>query len=138
MKSLLTAIISLLMPVSLCALPIGNPSEPANYFENTFGTSFLRYGDPCGKYYNFRLGYYGDFVYDRILRVDQSGNDSSLSSSRMSTNAASLTLNLMQLLDLFVNLGATDFTLVGMGKSFSPSTPAGFLTTLNTSTHFSW
>lgn len=138
MKSLLTAIISLVLPVSLSALPIGNPSEPANFFENTFETSFLRYGDPCGRCYNFRLGYYGDFVYDRHLRVHQSGNESYFSRARMATNAASFTLNLMQILDLYATLGATNFTLVGMGKSFSPSTPPGFLTTLNTVSHFSW
>lgn len=138
MKKLLCALTSLFLPLSVSALPIGNPSDPANYVENTFSTLFLRYGDSDCNLLSYRFGYYGDFVFNRHLEADSSRSKADYSSAKMATNAASLTVNFCELLDVFVTLGATDFQLVGMGKGFSPSSPAGFTTTLNTSTDFSW
>lgn len=60
--------------LSLQALPVGNPAEPSLLIDGTMweGAS----GDPCDPCatwcdaISIRAGYYGDYVFDRVLKVD--------------------------------------------------------------------
>lgn len=59
---------------SLQALPVGNPAEPSLLIDGTMweGTS----GDPCDPCatwcdaISIRAGFYGDYVFDRVLKTD--------------------------------------------------------------------
>ncbi|AHK63697.1 porin [Chlamydia avium] len=59
---------------SLQALPVGNPAEPSLLIDGTMweGTS----GDPCDPCATWcdaisvRAGFYGDYVFDRVLKID--------------------------------------------------------------------
>lgn len=108
--STLLAFASLLSPLS--ALPLGNPAEP---------TLFLHSACLNNEYWddvNFRLGYYGDFVYDRHFEVDRSQNFDDLDRTRVTTNAAYFAINLFQRADAFFTLGASSLSIEGTNSAF--------------------
>lgn len=127
--------------LSLQALPVGNPAEPSLLIDGTMweGAS----GDPCDPCstwcdaISIRAGYYGDYVFDRILKVDvnktftgmaatptqASGTASNtntaadrtnlaygkhLQDAEWFTNAAFLALNIWDRFDIFCTLGAAN------------------------------
>ena len=59
---------------SLQALPVGNPAEPSLMIDGILWEGFG--GDPCDPCttwcdaVSLRLGYYGDYVFDRVLKTD--------------------------------------------------------------------
>ncbi len=59
------------------ALPIGNPSEASLCTQGVFfGGSNCNTCDPCFCWFDawsLRLGYYGDFVFNRNLRLAEEG-----------------------------------------------------------------
>ncbi|MEF9496762.1 porin [Chlamydia sp. 04-14] len=126
--------------LSLQALPVGNPAEPSLLIDGTMweGAS----GDPCDPCstwcdaISIRAGYYGDYVFDRVLKVDVNktisgmGKIPTTSSSAATytaaedraniaygkhmqdaewfTNAAFLALNIWDRFDIFCTLGASN------------------------------
>ncbi|BAE81730.1 outer membrane protein OmpA [Chlamydia felis Fe/C-56] len=127
--------------LSLQALPVGNPAEPSLLIDGTMweGAS----GDPCDPCatwcdaISIRAGFYGDYVFDRILKVDvnktisgmaaaptaASGTASNttvaadrsnfaygkhLQDAEWCTNAAYLALNIWDRFDVFCTLGASN------------------------------
>lgn len=82
MKKLLkTAFMSALIcsAGTLQALPIGNPAEPGLLIDGTMweGISSMDPCDPCATWLDaisLRAGFYGDYVFDRILKNDTSKN----------------------------------------------------------------
>nr|ANF04022.1 major outer membrane protein [Chlamydia trachomatis] len=155
MKKLLKSVLvfaALSSASSLQALPVGNPAEPSLMIDGILWEGFG--GDPCDPCttwcdaISMRMGYYGDFVFDRVLKTDvnkefemgealagASGNTTStlsklvertnpaygkhMQDAEMFTNAACMTLNIWDRFDVFCTLGATSGYLKGNSASFN-------------------
>ncbi|MEB2681502.1 porin [Chlamydia suis] len=136
---------------SLQALPVGNPAEPSLMIDGILWEGFG--GDPCDPCttwcdaVSLRLGYYGDYVFDRVLKTDvakqfdmgdtpstNTGNTTSptqltardnpaygkhFQDAEMFTNAAFMALNIWDRFDVFCTLGATNGYLKGNSASFN-------------------
>lgn len=136
---------------SLQALPVGNPAEPSLMIDGILWEGFG--GDPCDPCttwcdaVSLRLGYYGDYVFDRVLKTDvnkdfemgkaptdPTGNTTApttltarenpaygkhLQDAEMFTNAAFMALNIWDRFDVFCTLGATNGYLKGNSASFN-------------------
>lgn len=137
---------------SLHALPVGNPAEPSLLIDGTMweGTP----GDPCDPCVTWcdaisiRTGFYGDYVFDRVLKTDVAKNVTDMSArptvasgqvagtstattrpniaynqhlqdSEWFTNSAFLALNIWDRLDLFCTVGATNGLLRSNSAAFS-------------------
>ncbi len=137
----------LLLPLLLCsplfALPIGNPMDASLYQNGLFcGDCYEdRCCDPCDPCFswcdawNFRLGFYGDYVFDRHMELDKHDH-ADIDDFEIYTNAAFLALNICDRLDIFTTLGATDFNLTANSKVFSSG--SSLSTKIDTETSFSW
>nr|AXN75595.1 major outer membrane porin [Chlamydia trachomatis] len=136
--------------VNLCLW--GNPAEPSLMIDGILWEGFG--GDPCDPCttwcdaISMRMGYYGDFVFDRVLKTDvnkefemgealagASGNTTSTLSKLVErtnpaygkhmqdaekfTNAACMALNIWDRFDVFCTLGATSGYLRGNSASFN-------------------
>nr|ABB51016.1 major outer membrane protein [Chlamydia trachomatis] len=156
MKKLLKSVLvfaALSSASSLQALPVGNPAEPSLMIDGILWEGFG--GDPCDPCttwcdaISMRVGYYGDFVFARVLKTDvnkefQMGaapttsdvaglqNDPTTNVARpnpaygkhmqdaeMFTNAAYMALNIWDRFDVFCTLGATTGYLKGNSASFN-------------------
>lgn len=136
---------------SLQALPVGNPAEPSLMIDGILWEGFG--GDPCDPCttwcdaVSLRLGYYGDYVFDRVLKTDvakefemgaaptaTTGNAAAptqtasrpnpaygkhFQDAEMFTNAAFMALNIWDRFDVFCTLGATNGYLKGNSASFN-------------------
>jgi hypothetical protein len=81
---------------TLTAAPVGNPSAPKLIEEGFF--------IPPEVWLELRFGYEGDFVTDARLRQVQGGH---VDCYRQETNAGTMTLNLLERLDLYTVLGSS-------------------------------
>ncbi|WP_080129718.1 porin [Chlamydia suis] len=154
MKKLLKSVLvfaALSSASSLQALPVGNPAEPSLMIDGILWEGFG--GDPCDPCttwcdaISLRLGYYGDYVFDRVLKTDvnkefemgaapsqASGNAAGptqlkarenpaygkhLQDAEMFTNAAFMALNIWDRFDVFCTLGATNGYLKGNSAAFN-------------------
>ena len=140
---LVAAVAGTVCAVPLSALPLGNPldatwlSEGVLWEGNDCDNACLGWADS----WSLRIGYYGDFVFDRRLEVDDSPNDSDIRKTRMITNAAYLALNMWDRIDVFGTIGETKFHIETPGSAFSlniPSTSYNFPVEVETETYFSW
>lgn len=136
---------------SLQALPVGNPAEPSLMIDGILWEGFG--GDPCDPCttwcdaVSLRLGYYGDYVFDRVLKTDvnkeftmgenptaSTGNAADTTTPKprensaygkhfqeaeMFTNAAFMALNIWDRFDVFCTLGATNGYLKGNSAAFN-------------------
>lgn len=137
---------------SLQALPVGNPAEPSLMIDGILWEGFG--GDPCDPCttwcdaVSLRLGYYGDYVFDRVLKTDvakefemgkapePTDQDSvtapltpiarpnpaygkHFQDAEMFTNAAFMALNIWDRFDVFCTLGATNGYLKGNSAAFN-------------------
>ncbi len=133
---------------SLQALPVGNPAEPSLMIDGILWEGFG--GDPCDPCttwcdaVSLRLGYYGDYVFDRVLKTDVNkeftmgtaySTDTGTSTTsattsnaaygkhfqdaEMFTNAAFMALNIWDRFDVFCTLGATNGYLKGNSAAFN-------------------
>jgi major outer membrane protein len=143
MKKLFIASLIIFACNGAYALPVGNPAEPTLLLDALF------FGSNCEKYYerscidpcyswtdaiSIRLGFYGDYVFNRHLGSSEDDNRFEIDRTEISTNAAYLVLNFCDRLDLFTTLGASNFDLhthINAGVS-----NVGLH--VNTSSQFSW
>lgn len=138
---------------SLQALPVGNPAEPSLMIDGILWEGFG--GDPCDPCttwcdaVSLRLGYYGDYVFDRVLKTDVAKDfemgaaptkqdtdklqtapltpisrenpayGKHFQDAEMFTNAAFMALNIWDRFDVFCTLGATNGYLKGNSASFN-------------------
>nr|ANW12145.1 major outer membrane protein A [Chlamydia pecorum] len=135
---------------SLHALPVGNPAEPSLLIDGTIWEGMS--GDPCDPCatwcdaISLRVGFYGDYVFDRVLKTDVSkmflmgtaptspnnAADSSTTAERANpaygkhmhdaewfTNAGYIALNIWDRFDVFCTLGATSGYFKGNSSSFN-------------------
>nr|ADB92449.1 major outer membrane protein [Chlamydia pecorum]ADB92450.1 major outer membrane protein [Chlamydia pecorum] len=136
---------------SLHALPVGNPAEPSLLIDGTIWEGMS--GDPCDPCatwcdaISLRVGFYGDYVFDRVLKTDvpkmfsmgtapTSANNAPTTSNAKSdrdnpaygkhmhdaewfTNAGYIALNIWDRFDIFCSLGATSGYFKGNSASFN-------------------
>lgn len=88
----------------LDALPIGDPTESMGFACNRS----ICYKAP---YINARIGFYGDYVFNRKMRRHAANDFGGIHKTTISTNAVLMTLNLCQRFDLFGTLGGTHITM---------------------------
>ncbi len=121
---------------SIQALPVGNPSEASLL---TWGV-FLPPGnynaqDPCCCWFDawsLRVGYYGDFVFNRHLKIEGMGlgQGKDIQKTVLNTNAGYLALNIGNQLDFFGTVGASHIHL--------SSNEISWFTTGDTEGRFNW
>jgi major outer membrane protein len=140
MKKSLITLLTVLASGSAYALPVGNPSDASLLCDGLLWEGHCADPcDPCLAWYNafsFRLGFYGDYVFNRHLEIDTNEDDSDIEHTRISTNAALLTANLWDRLDLFATLGATSFDIDTNAFAFGGTN--GSRLELESETNFSW
>lgn len=120
MKKLFVTALAILASGSAYALPVGNPSEASLLCDGIF----LEGGccDPCNpcsswfESFSFRLGFYGDYVFNRHMEVRSDGPD--IEDVEIHTNAAYFALNFCNRFDVFATAGATTFDLSTNNSAF--------------------
>lgn len=151
MKKLSLTLLTILTCGALHALPVGNPADPALLCDGLFfeGTCCLDFCDPGASWcqaLSFRIGYYGDFVFQRHLEIDRHEASDYIENSELFTNAGYFVINAWDRIDFFFTLGATNIFIETNYSSFSlptvitpPAFPAGGNRfTIETETDFSW
>ena len=137
MRKIQIVVLYLLSLNVLSALPIGNPSDPV-LFSDKSACCIPQEHDPCFNWceaFSLRLGFYGDYVYNRHMAVDTSSDNSDISDTMLFTNAGSLVLNVYDKLDIFATLGASHISLTADGGAFSNNTT---MVELDFQTAWSW
>ena len=145
MKNLFFALFTVIVPTTLIALPIGNPSEaslhPNGVFwdrsERCIGDQNLSFFDA----FSIRLGYYGDFVFDRHLKVDRKDNRSKIHKTAIHTNAVYLALSVCNRFDFFGTVGASKIDISTPSSAFGAQSTGGLnalSVNIDTETTLSW
>lgn len=142
MKKLTATLLYLLTCGAVYSLPIGNPSEPGLFTrgvwwdgsECNLGTSCFCWLDA----WSLRFGYYGDFVFNRHLKINGQGlgKGHSVRKTEIDTNAGYLVLNYCDFIEAFATVGATNITLETNEVSWVINGSSNGR--LCTDTHFSW
>jgi len=146
MKKLVLSVLTILTCGAAYALPVGNPSEASIFTHGTWWED-TSCGNPCDSCWSwcdswsFRVGFYGDYVFNRHLEVDGDDDDRDnhgrdINRTRMNTNAGYLALNLCNMFDVFATLGATDMHIHTDGLALGSRTSLGG--ELGFETAFSW
>lgn len=119
MKRLYTLMLSFATS-GLFALPVGNPMDASLYPNGVCTGGALC--DPCDPHFQWsdqfqlRMGYYGDFVFNRKMRAKGVGT---VQETQLMTNAGLMVVNLCNFLDVFWTLGETTMQLETNGSLFS-------------------
>ncbi|MCB1181682.1 MAG: hypothetical protein KDK55_06670 [Chlamydiia bacterium] len=114
-RVLLTAVASLVC-MSGVALPLGNPAEASIYTNGIYCGYNNLSGGFCNSF-SFRLGFYGDYVFNRHLRLkenglDASGNGRGIQETQLNTNAGYIVFNYCDLIDIFATLGVSNLSIM--------------------------
>lgn len=111
-----------LLGTELQALPVGNPLDASNLCTGIFWDETCC--NPCGSYehwcqaWNLRIGYYGDFVFNRRLEVNRTEFDATIRKTQLFTNAAYLAVNLCNRFDVFSTFGSSKLYLETPATAF--------------------
>lgn len=149
MKKLFVTLLAVLTCGAAYTLPVGNPSEASLLCDGLFweGSCCMDPCDPCATWcdaVSFRFGYYGDFVFNRHLRVHHhhegdGRHHDAIEHTEVFTNAGYLALNVWDRVDIFSTLGATRLRIDTNAKTFITGLPvAGERFHLETRSNFSW
>jgi major outer membrane protein len=125
--------LALLSFKTMDALPVGNPADASLLCKG------ILCDEPCGSCwdaFSFRSGFYGDYVFNRHLKLIQTG--SQIDRSHIYTNAGYFALNGWNRIDFFTTLGMTKFFLDGAASSFGNREQPGALFKVQTSSSFAW
>ncbi|MBS0623986.1 MAG: hypothetical protein JSS62_05120 [Verrucomicrobia bacterium] len=118
------ALVAALFSLRMHALPIGNIAD-GELYQNSIcwnGSVCCKYGTTLCQALGLRVGFYGDYVYNRFLEVNQTYiPSSSIQQTTLSTNAGLVILNFFEWLDVFATLGTTSLDLSTNGYSFANS-----------------
>lgn len=140
MKKLAATALMILSCGAAYALPLGNPSEASLLCDGIFFEGpcydFCESGVGWCDAFSFRLGYYGDFVFDRHLEVDEHHRGDSIEDTEIFTNAGYVAANFWDRFDLFATLGVTNFHIES--NAFTFGGPNGDRFKLESETDFSW
>ncbi len=104
---------------SLQALPLGNPWEASLFCD---GQGIFCVDQECCGLINcdkmkMRLGFYGDYVFNRKIEVRKKGNPD-LDKTEIFTNAGLINVNVCDRFDFFATLGGTSFHVSSPESSF--------------------
>lgn len=118
------------------ALPVNNPADASLLRDGVFFAGDY-YDSGCDSV-NFRIGYQGDFVYNRKLKNNSSGR--TITTTRLNTNAGFVVLNWRDRYDVYGLFGATNIYNEGDVGAFNPSVIAPFTQRIAVAseTAFSW
>lgn len=116
------------LTTSLCALPVGNPWEMYLYGQDDFTNCDFCFPKFCWNQFSIRAGYYGDYVFNRYLEVDENLNTADIDQTKATTNALLVGVGLCNRLDLFATLGASKFSIKTPASAFGLKF-AGVITT---------
>lgn len=144
MKKLVLTALTVLSCGGVIALPLGNPSDASLLCQGVFLDKTC--SDPCGSWldaFNFRFGFYGDYVYNRHMQAKGSqglvgSNDSIVERSQVFTNAGYLAVNFCNRFDIFATLGASNYRSDTSVIFPIDEVPSSTRFRIATSTHFSW
>ena len=138
MKKLVVTLIALLTTVSAYALPIGNPWDASLLNCGVFLRGHC--GDSCSHWsdaLSVRVGFYGDYVFNRHTQAHQRHRYDSIHSTKLFTNAGFAALNFCERLDLFATFGATEFQFETRARVLQGAGPNNIVR-FETDTRFSW
>ena len=142
MKKLFVTILTFLTCGAAYALPVGNPSDASLLCDGLLWKAHC--GNPCDPYLTWcdalslRAGFWGDYVFNRHLKIDHHDTDSDIEHTRIFTNAAFIAANVWDRFDIFTTLGATNLFLDSNAFSFGAFTANGARIEIETETDFSW
>lgn len=126
------------LPLQVFALPLNNPALPQLTCDGVF------FGCGCGTpmvtcdVLSVRLGYYGDFVFDNYMKVDQS-NRGSIRLSRIYTNGGELDFNFWNRIEIFGVLGVGNVLIEAPISNFSViGNPVNSVLSIDTVSDFAW
>lgn len=137
MRKLQFLLILMLSSVSLGALPIGNPSDPCLFSDNC-GDCCDASCDPCFNWceaFSLRVGFYGDYVFNRHMAVTSSNNGSDIDDTELFTNAGTVVVSMYDWIDIFATVGTTQINITTDGGAFSTNST---IVELDFETNFSW
>jgi major outer membrane protein len=134
--------------IQLEGLPVGNPLDASLLSEGIFWEGHCDDEESKKKgclswceAWSLRAGYYGDFVFNRRMEVDDfNGQDPDIRKMWIATNAAYLAFNLWDRIDIFSTLGQTKIYLETPGTAFLLEDPlwVNLPIRIATDTSFSW
>ncbi len=147
MKKIFTALLTVVASGSVFALPVMNPSEASLLCDGICWEG--RCGDFCDPSvgicdaFSVRIGFYGDYCFNRNLSADNLPGDKRAiyENSSVFTNAGYIALNFWDRVDLFGTLGASKWTIGGNGSAFGLnglSATTGSVVTVQSDSDFSW
>jgi len=117
MKKLVVTLLTILTCGAVQALPVGNPGEASLFTNGIFCESngCCDFCDPCFSWcdaWSIRVGFYGNYVFNRHLEVDRNGDEGKdIEHAEIYTNAGYIALNLCDRFDIFATLGSTTIEL---------------------------
>jgi major outer membrane protein len=110
MKKLTTAIFALLSTGTLCSLPVANPIDASIYKTGIFWTnSCCDSFASCFDAFSIRLGFWGDYVFNRHLEED-GVSESVVDQFFIEKNQGVVTLNWCDWIDVFGLVGVANFS----------------------------
>lgn len=128
----------LLFPLSLCALPLNNPAIAeltcdGVFFNSGCGTPMLT----CDTL-SVRLGYYGDFIFNNYMKVDESDRGS-IRLTRIYTNGGEIDFNFWNRFEIFGVLGVGNVFVQAPMSNFSVAgNPVNSLLEIASVSDFAW
>lgn len=140
MKKLFTTLLTILACGSAYALPVGNPSDASLLCDGLLWEGHC--GDPCDPCltwcdaFSLRVGFYGDYVFNRHLEIDRHEDDSDIENTQIYTNGGMVVANFWDRLDIFAVFGASNFLVEANAKGFGGAN--GSRLVIETETDFSW
>ncbi|MCP5470151.1 MAG: hypothetical protein H7A36_06575 [Chlamydiales bacterium] len=116
MKKFVLTALAVLTGGALQALPVMNIADASLYTNNWWwGDSCCDPCDPCGSWCDWmdlRLGFYGDYVFNRHLETRVSGSEGGdIQDTTIMTNAGLIVLNLCDWIDVFGTVGVSNFRI---------------------------
>lgn len=123
MKKIFPIILSLLSASAVYALPVGNPIDASLYTDGIFWCNNYDECDPCPSLcssFSMRIGFWGDYVFDRHMETDKPGNTATRSFQNNSTiqkfsiykNQGVLVFNWADWWDIWGLVGAANFSQI--------------------------
>jgi|GEM_PF-403906 len=142
MKKLTLALLLFVAITKVDALPVRNPADAALYRRGLFFNNECCVApDACFSWtdnLSFRLGFSGDYVFDRKMETDQTPyRPGTLAQTKIYTSAGYIALNYCNCLELFSTLGATRMEWLLIDPMLSPLFPSQSPTAVFKS-GFSW
>lgn len=140
MKKRILTVLVFLTSGAAYALPVGNPSDASLLCDGLFIEGHC--GDPCDPClswldaFSVRIGFYGDYVFNRHMEVDDNARDCDVEDTKINTNAGFLAVNFWDRFDIFATLGATNIFVETNERAFGLANSGRF--EIETETHFSW